>query len=268
MSARAELAAAADENLAAHFTWVQARTPGMRALVGDDLVLTECGMPCDTFNAVFRARLAPAPAPSRIREAIAWFAGRPLSWWVGPADEPADLGAQLSAEGLSPAESEVAMAADLARLRPTDTSPGGLEIRRARTPGELADFARVNAANWDPPDRLVVRFYELAAPVLLAPGCPLRMYVGYAGGEAVAASELTVGGGIAGLYGISTIAAHRRRGYGSAMTAHPLLEARDEGLSRAVLQASAKGLGVYERIGFEKFGEITEYKPEAAHEVP
>ena len=50
------------------------------------------------------------------------------------------------------------------------------------------------------------------------------------------------------------------------MTAHALLEARRDGISRAVLQASADGLGVYERIGFQKFGRITEYKPEVAHE--
>jgi len=261
MRARADLAAAADENLAAHLTWVQARTPGMRALVREDLVLTECGMGCDTFNAVCRARLAAATAPARILEAIAWFAGRPFSWWVGPADEPGDLGARLSAAGLAPAESEIAMAADLSRLRTIETAPGGLAIRRARTPEDLTDFARVEAANWAPPDRLLVRFYELAAPVLLAPGCPLRPYVGYAGGEAVAASELTVAGEVAGLYGISTLAAHRHRGYASAMTAHPLLEARRDGVTTAVLQASAAGLPVYERIGFKGFGAITEYKP-------
>ena len=108
----ADLAAAADENLAAHFTWVQRRTAGMRAVRGDDLVLTECGMPCDTFNAVCRARLARASAPERIRDAVAWFAGRPFSWWVGPADEPGDLGALLEAAGLTASETEVAMAAD------------------------------------------------------------------------------------------------------------------------------------------------------------
>jgi ribosomal protein S18 acetylase RimI-like enzyme len=238
----------------------------MRALLGQDLVLTDCGMRCDTFNAACRARLAPAAASARIREAIAWFAGRPFSWWVGPADGPADLPARLSDAGLSPAESEVAMAADLSRLRPVDTAPDGLVIRRVRTATELARYARINAANWNPPDRLLVRFYEVAGPVLLAPESPLRMYVGYAGDQAVATCELTVGGGVAGLYGISTLAAHRHRGYGSAMTAYPLLEAREDGIATAVLQASAAGLGVYERIGFEKFGEITEYKPEVSHD--
>ena len=261
MSPVAAAAAAADENLAAHFTWVQRQTSGMRAVLEDDLVRTECGMDCDTFNAVCRARLSPGRADARIRDAIAWFAGRPFSWWVGPADAPSDLGRRLEDAGLAASETELAMAVELSRVREAGAAPDGLEIRRVTTPGELTDYSRVNAANWTPPDRDVVRFYERAAPLLLAPGAPIRLYVGYAGGEAVATSEMTLGGGVAGLYGISTLEAHRRRGYGTAMTLRPLLDARVEGLEIAVLQASNAGAGVYRRIGFEEFGGITEYKP-------
>jgi len=258
-----DVAAAADENLAVHFTWVQRQTAGMRSVLEDDLVRTECGMDCDTFNAVCRARLEPAGAARRIGEAMTWFSGRPFSWWVGPADGPEDLGRRLEDAGLAAAETELAMAARLSALRAADHAPAGLEIRRVRTPSELSDFARVNAANWTPPDQDVVRFYELAAPLLLATGSPIRLYVGYAEGEAVAAAELTVAGGVAGLYGISTLAPHRRRGHGTAMTLRPLLDARAEGLGLAVLQASVAGAGVYRRVGFEEFGGITEYKPEA-----
>jgi ribosomal protein S18 acetylase RimI-like enzyme len=218
-------------------------------------------MDCDTFNAVCRARLTRAGAGARIREAIAWFSGRPFSWWVGPADAPEDLGRRLEDGGLAASETELAMAAKLSRLREDGAAPAGLEIRRVTTGEELSDYSRVNAANWSPPDRDLVRFYELAAPLLLARGSPIRLYVGYAGGAAVAASELTVGGGVVGLYGISTLEAHRRRGYGTAMTLRPLLDARAEGLELAVLQASDAGAGVYRRIGFAEFGAITEYKP-------
>ena len=259
----AETAAVADENLATHFTWVQRQTSGMRASLEEDLVRTECGMDCDTFNAVCRARLAEGGSAPRIREAIAWFAGRPFSWWVGPADGPADLGRRLADAGLSASETELAMAMRLSALRPVDEAPNGLEIRRVSRRAELADFARVNAANWSPPDQDVIRFYDRAASLLLAAGSPIRLYVGYVGGEAVAASELTVGGGVAGLYGISTLESHRRRGYGTSMTLRPLLDARAEGLEQAVLQASEAGAGVYRRIGFEEFGGITEYKPAA-----
>ena len=257
-----DVAAAADENLATHFTWVQARTSGMRAVLEDGLVRTECGMDCDTFNAVCRARLSPGSADRRIGDAVAWFGTRPFSWWVGPGDTPSDLGRRLVNAGLSASETERAMAVSLPGLRTAAAPSGNFEIRRARTASELSDFALVNAANWSPPDQNVVRFYERAAAILLGEGSPIRLYVGYAEGVAVASAELTVAGGVAGLYGISTLEAHRRRGYGTAMTLRPLLDARDEGIETAILQASAAGAPVYERIGFREFGGITEYKPE------
>lgn len=263
MKTSSDVAAAADENLAIHFTWVQRQTAGMRAILEDDLVRTECGMDCDTFNAVCRARFPPGAADRKIGKAIAWFSGRPFSWWVGPADVPWDLGRRLANAGLTASETELAMEARLSALRAAEAAPEGLEIRRVATRRGLLDYANVEAANWWPPDEAVVRFYELAAPLLLSLDSPIRLYVGYVGTEAVAASELTVGGGVAGLYGISTLAEHRRRGYGTALTLRPLLEARGEGLELAVLQASAAGAGVYRRLGFEEFGGITEYKPAA-----
>jgi ribosomal protein S18 acetylase RimI-like enzyme len=186
---------------------------------------------------------------------------RPFSWWVGPADAPADLGAVLEDAGLARAEGELAMAAGLAALPAADAPPRGLTVRRVRTRTELADFARVAAANWSPPDVDVLRFYDAAAPALLGDGAPLHLYVGYVGGVAVAVSELAEGGGGVGLYNVATLEAHRRRGLGTALTVRPLLDARARGHHTAVLQAAPDGVGVYTRLGFRAFGEVAEYKP-------
>ena len=153
------------------------------------------------------------------------------------------------------------MVADLAALGAETPAPEALRIVRARTAEEIADFARVQAANWEPPDRLVLRFYELASAALRSADCPIRLYVGYLGAEPVAASELTLGGDAAGLYNVATRASHRRRGFGAALTARPLHDARELGYRTAVLQAAAEGVRLYERIGFRRFGDITEYKP-------
>ncbi len=256
------LAEAADANFVTHASWAASRVPGMVVRDAPDLVLVDSGLACDTFNFVLRARLDRGALAARIADALGHFhgVGRPFSWWVGPADLPADLGDVLEARGLARTESELAMAADLAGL-PDEPAPAGLEIRRVRTPAELGDFARVNAANWSPPDEDVVRFHERTAPVTIPAGAPQWFYVGYFEGAPVAAAELTVGGGVAGLYGISTRAAFRRRGFGRALTLRPLLDARATGLRHAVLQASADGAPVYRRLGFEAFGAITEYKP-------
>ena len=47
------------------------------------------------------------------------------------------------------------------------------------------------------------------------------------------------------------------------MTVQPLVEAREQGHRAAILQAAAAGVGIYERVGFRAYGEITEYKPES-----
>ena len=253
---------AAEKNLVAHMTWVQSRLSGGQVEVDDELVVSDSGLACDSFNFVCRARLSNEVGRERIARVVRQFTGvgRPFSWWLGPTDEPAELGAILLDSGFEAAESEVAMAVELRRLGSADLSPHGLRIERATTPAQVRDFARINAANWNPPDELVLRFYDLATPLLLRPDCPLRLYVGYLGDEAVATSELTVCTGAVGLYNISTLVTSRRKGFGSALTLRPLLDARAEGHDTAVLQASADGQGVYARLGFKETGQYTEYQ--------
>jgi ribosomal protein S18 acetylase RimI-like enzyme len=261
------LAESADENFAVHVRHAASGTKGMRVVDGDGLLMVDSGLACDTFNFVCRARLEPGAAPRRAREAIEWFARarRPFSWWVGPADRPPTLGRLLEAAGLERAETELAMAADLAAPR-QPAARSGLEIRRITTAAGLAEFARINAANWSPPDAGVLRFYRLTARRLLAPDSPQWYFLGTMDGESVATAELTIGGGVAGLYNICTLEQFRRRGIGTALLAHALEEAALAGCRTAVLQAASAGVGIYRSAGFEVFGEITEFKPRAGRE--
>ncbi|WP_284349165.1 GNAT family N-acetyltransferase [Roseisolibacter agri] len=246
-----------------HSAWAPARTPGMRVLADDALVLVDSGLACDTFNHVCRARLDGTDAVTRVRAAVAHFrdAGRPFSWWVRPEDRPQALGALLEAEGLAAAESEVVMACDDLAALAEVAVPGGLTIVRARDARTLADFATVNAENWSPPDAHVVRFYERAASALLADGSPQRFHVAYLDGVPVATAEVTLAGGSAGVFNVATRTAFRRRGIGGAVTAHALRDAHVAGARRGVLEASADGAGVYARLGFRAMGMVTEYKP-------
>jgi hypothetical protein len=254
---------AADANLVVKATFVQGRTAGMRAMVSEALVWGDCGLPCDTFNQVCQARLMATTASERVRAVVGHYAavGEPFAWWHSPWDQPSDLKSRLLDAGLQAAETELAMAADLHRLRPGGPPPDGLHIHRVRTAAGLRDFATIVAANWSPPDAWVLRFYELAAPVLLADESPFSFYVGYLDGIPVATSELVFGGAVAGLYSVCTLQAYRRRGFGAALATRPMLDAHAQGCDTAILQASAGGAGIYARLGFSAFGEITEYKP-------
>jgi GNAT superfamily N-acetyltransferase len=258
------LLAAMEGNMTAHMAYLPRFLPVATVLDGPDLVLVDAGLPSDTLNTICKARLDPAIANARIAAAIDHFraSGRPFTWWVGAVSRPADLGARLVAHGLVEAEAEIGMALDLARL-PELSLPDGLVVRRVTTLTELMDYAGVVAANWDPPDRAVVDFYDRVAEAVLTPGCPAWHYVGYLDGEPVATSECFLGCGVAGLYAVVTLPRARRRGIGSAMTAAPLLDARAAGYRTATLQASAGGQGVYARLGFLPCATFREYKPRA-----
>jgi ribosomal protein S18 acetylase RimI-like enzyme len=260
-----DIALAADENFVVHASWIPRQQPDARVIDRDDLVVVDSGLECDTFNFVCRARLAPATVGQRVRDAIGHFrtVDRPFSWWVGPADRPGDLGDALVDAGLERAETELAMSIDLSRLPGELSTTGELRIVRVKSAVDLEVFARLSAANWSPPDQQVLRFYDHAASLLLAPDCPQWLYLGYLGRRAVATAEAAIGGGVVGLYNISTVPAYRRRGIGTAMTVRPLVDARHAGIRTGILQAAPEGVGVYQRVGFESFGPITEYKPPA-----
>jgi ribosomal protein S18 acetylase RimI-like enzyme len=252
----------ADENFVVHATWLVERTAGMSSRVSESLVLADSGLPCDTFNFICRARLAPANASKAGAAAVTYFAERrrPFSWWVGPADRPRNLGEILEDLGLERVESELAMALPLGELGDARAVPG-LEVRPVASAAELEAFARISAANWTPPDQQVIAFYRLAADALLGRDSPHRLYLGFLDGEPVATAEATVANGTAGLYNISTQPAFRGRGVGSQMAWRLLHDARADGCDLGVLQAAPDGVGIYRRLGFQSFGDITEFKP-------
>jgi ribosomal protein S18 acetylase RimI-like enzyme len=253
----------ADAVFVTHVTWSLDRTPGMLTRVRPELVLADSGLPCDTFNFVCRARLDETDARAHALVAVSHFANarRPFSWWIGPADRPTNLADILRQIGLEEAETELAMVLRLDVLGDAVPSVPGLTVRRVRAATELDTFARLSAANWDPPDQQVLAFYQRTAPALLSAQAPQRLYLGYLDGEPVATAEATVHAGTVGLFNIATRPAFRGRGIGSMMTWQPLRDARDAGCDLGVLQAAPAGVGIYRRLGFASFGEITEYKP-------
>ncbi|TML03750.1 MAG: hypothetical protein E6G36_08440 [Actinobacteria bacterium] len=57
-----------------------------------------------------------------------------------------------------------------------------------------------------------------------------------------------------GVFGVTTVASARRRGYGAALTRAAMLT--ETGLP-AILAPSKEGEGVYARLGFEHVGELS-----------
>ena len=64
---------AADGNLVTHMTWVQSRLPGGHVELGEDLVLSDSGLPCDSFNFVCRARMNRGAAAAAAARVVKYF---------------------------------------------------------------------------------------------------------------------------------------------------------------------------------------------------
>jgi GNAT superfamily N-acetyltransferase len=253
---------AMEENLHGHFAILQRHVQGMLVEDTEDLLLVDSGLPSDTFNQIARARLTPVDADRRIAEALEHFrsVGRPFSWWVGPGSRPLDLERRLEDHGLRAVGTELGMALEWTALPTRPPLPTGLAVQRVRTAGDLADWVAVIGSCDDPPDPAVAAFYARAATVLLAEECPTRLYLGRVHEEAVATSEVFLVGSVAGVYGMATHPAFRRRGIGTAMTWAALEEARRLGVGTVILQATEVGEGVYARLGFRTCCRFVEYQ--------
>jgi GNAT superfamily N-acetyltransferase len=183
--------------------------------------------------------------------------GVPMLWWTGPSTAPADLGDRLDRAGFL-IEPAFGMIANL------DSCPGSdpeteLAIERVRDRAALATWSRVLCAGFGAPPAFGDAFTDMADAIGLDRDAPFRHYLARAGAQPVATCSLFFGAGVAGIYDVSTLASHRRRGIGAAITRHAMHEARASGYRIAILHASQLGLSTYRSLGFETICDIGQY---------
>ncbi len=78
----------------------------------------------------------------------------------------------------------------------------------------------------------------------------VRCYVGEARGKAVATATSVTLLGTSAIFDVATLPRHRRRGYGSAVTARAVLDGFAAGAAWVWLEASDAGTSIYQRLGF------------------
>ena len=128
----------------------------------------------------------------------------------------------------------------------TDERAPELEIVRVDDEEGLADAARVAAAGNGVPLDLIRALY---APGLLQLD-GFAVYLGRADSVTVTTAMRYLTNNDVGIFNVATPPAHRRRGYGSAITAHAARAGFENGADLAWLQTSEIGESVYRGLGF------------------
>ena len=205
--------------------------------------------PVSFLNGVLHTAASAERLDTLIHTTIEYYRSKGVmrfSWWL---DERSPyLAAHLQAHGLVFIEGNLGMTLDLHPWEDDLSGPADLRVEPVNDMQSLLDWVLAAQAGFDLPEIYRQPWYEIYAGL----GCelPLRNYVGYYRGEPVAAAQLFLGAGVAGIYTVATVPSARRLGIGAAMTQAALREAQDFGYRYAILHASRIGEGVYAKLGF------------------
>ncbi|PRY32000.1 GNAT family N-acetyltransferase [Pseudosporangium ferrugineum] len=211
------------------------------------LTVHRSGLPHPMLNGVTRVHGANLPAA--YDEARRHLAGVPSLWWVGADSDPGTAGF-LTTKAVEVASFPV-MAFALDRL-PEVAAPSRFRVTEVADAADVAAFVDTYARPMGvlPSSVLAVTAAEVERGNRFD---GLARFLGWLDDRPIATAELWISDGVAGLYTVSVDGAHRRRGFGAAVTVAALRAARARGVRVGTLQAGG-GERLYRRMGFRTVG--------------
>ncbi|MDX6399914.1 MAG: hypothetical protein QOF27_520 [Gaiellaceae bacterium] len=135
---------------------------------------------------------------------------------------------------------------------PAGTDPDELELVRVSTAAEVEELEAVSVRGFGSEDSIVEpgTFH----PTTILDNPHMVLWLGRVGGKPVGAAMSYRTENAVGIFGVTTIASARRRGYGGALTRAAAMP--ETGLP-SVLASSPDGRSLYESLGFEEVGQLS-----------
>ncbi|MFF7212275.1 GNAT family N-acetyltransferase [Streptomyces sp. NPDC008238] len=208
-----------------------------------DAVLAVSGAPVASLNGVF----SPSPEPladdlAALAESERWE----VPWSIQVRGVPGRLVTREAARhGLTVLHRSPLMVRWPDHGVPPRTPAESLEVR-ALDAAELGLYAEVMAKGFGVPREVFGLFADPAMGRLDG----VTFYLAEAGGVPVGTGMTAVRGDLNGIFNVSTLPGHRRRGYGRAVTVELVRAGCAAGAATAYLYASAMGEAVYASAGF------------------
>jgi ribosomal protein S18 acetylase RimI-like enzyme len=210
----------------------------------DDAVVGTTGLPFPTMNGVWAASVP--PSPRWVDQHLDDIASTGLSYCLQlPVTAPPEFMQAAVARGMVHEDDIPLM--EMADLNTSSVPPSGTPVTfRALTPDRYREYSLVAADAFGAPPEIFEQF--VTTRVVADPA--ITVLVGEVDGTPVTTGMSMTMNDRTGIFGIATPEPYRRRGYGAAVTAALIDDARARGAESAFLQSSQAGLGVYQRLGF------------------
>ena len=210
---------------------------------------------------IIHAQLSNLDVEQAIQAQILFFEriGQSFEWKVYDYDTPADLVERLAAVGFEVEDPESIMVLELDAANPLLLRSEFPDVRRLTNPAQVADVMAVEQVVWN---EALEGLAVFLANCLRQNPAGVRIYAVYADGRPVSAAWALFPSKsvFATLWGGSTLAAYRGRGYYSTLLSVRAQEAWRRGVRFLAVDASPMSRPILEKHGFIKIAEATPCK--------
>ncbi len=228
----------------------------------DGLLLIDSGVNYSVFNiAMLTSEVRRRDElVRRLATAAKYFEQRQTRWSLWICEEMLDEGVRKKAPALFADErlrkltEAPGMIAE--RLRPPSRPLPEVEYQRVSDAKTRSDFAHITSMNFDIPFVTCQSVYGEEK----AWAHDYHGYIGYVKGTPVATTAVVVASNAIGIYSVSTLPQHRRKGYAERLMRDVIASYRkSHGLETTVLQATRAGMPMYTKMGYRAASHISVY---------
>jgi GNAT superfamily N-acetyltransferase len=239
-----------------HEAWIR-MAQGLGAMVYDEphMLWFFSGLPFHLANGIVNTRFPEDHLEEILDARLLQLASKevPMVWLINPSTRPIDFGSRLKEHGWILGDEAPGMAIELQALNESVSSPPLLTIEQVHDSETLRTWLRVMTVGSNIPEEGLTLLLELVSRHGFTSDPTIHFYLGMLADKPVATSLLYLGGGVAGIYNVTTLPEVRHQGIGSALTLAPLLYARTLGYKIGILQSSQMGLELYRHLGFREY---------------
>lgn len=218
------------------------------------------GVECDDLNMVWNEKPLIAKDIKKIRNIKDYFRKikLPFWWWMFPCGQSQTTVDMLKAEGFSFIARVPSMLADLTTLH-NDHFDSNLPVIRAASEEEMSWWEEVSFTGFDFPPETRQQYRKFVRTLNMSSGSPQKFFLAFWDKKPVATTLLHLNKKAAGIYFVSTLAEHRKKGIGLNLVMATMHFAKQAGTQFVTLQSSPDGLRVYKQAGFKEYCQADVY---------